>query len=373
MDESEKIRAEKLKFLVTCDLDWLVKEMDRGSFSSSFAPRPQSALASLRAPIAKFLHSIEGVTHDEVIGNEAAHTALREALEAHKHRRLYEYYNMKPCKGVLLWGPPGCGKTMFGKLAANLVRQQSTAANEFMLINATELQSMWVGETEKTIRAIFAYAREYEKTHGVPLVIFIDEADAVFPPRETAMRFEISNVSTFLSMLDGVAGSSGAFLILATNRPEHIDEALLRDGRIDRKIKVERPNLEAANTILFRALTGLPLQTGYHPGHVIDYLVHPQHVVAPVKPVFPNGETREHTFTLAHLISGAMIVGLVNRAKGIAFRRDLEERSLTGISLADFKQAVDELLHENRGLNHSYAFNEYVEAFNKREALSRAN
>ena len=123
---------------------------------------------------------------------------------------------------------------------------------ELILINGPEVQSPWVGETEKVIRHIFEYASVYHRRHGHQLIIFIDEADSLLMSRDGSPSWNVSNVSTFLSKMDGLE-DNGAFVMLASNRPDAIDEALLRDGRCDRKIRVSRPTVENAAEIFERA------------------------------------------------------------------------------------------------------------------------
>ena len=293
-----------------------------------------------------------------IIGNERAREALMEAIEHPiKHRDLFAQYGHPVSHGVLLYGPPGCGKTMFGKAAASALARLHNREVELLSIAGPSIQSSYVGETEQTIRNIFAYPRAYKQHHGHQLVIFIDEADAILPSRKSAYRFEISNVSTFLTEMDGL-GENGAFVILATNRPEALDEALLRDGRCDRKIKVERPSYDAAIAIAAQQMVGQKWANMLSPASLIEYLFDPLHLIESVTHA-PSG--RSHHFTLAHTVSGAMIVGLVARAKAIAMRRDMTSGKFSGLQLSDLREAVDEQLREARGMNHDYAMQEFIE------------
>lgn len=299
---------------------------------------------------------------DDVVGNEAARTALVEAIEAPvQHAELYAHYGQKPLKGVMLHGPPGCGKTMFGKAAASVIGRLHGQKALLIKINGPEIQSPYVGVTEQIIRDIFAFARIYAKEKGHPLTIFIDEADAILPSRSGRVAgYEMSNVATFLAEMDGLEGS-GAFVILATNRPEAIDAALLRDGRCDRKIKVERPSREAARQILRKGLATAPI------GGELDELVSGalqhfysrDHVLGQFR-IGRGKEAEDHPFHLHRIVNGAMLVGLVERAKAIAFRRDLAAGSRSGIVLDDIKTAIDTVLVENRGMDHAYAVQEFV-------------
>ena len=208
------------------------------------------AYNSAREAVEDFIYPVSSsIDWSDVIGNDEAKQALLEAVEARvRNADLYSFYGMAAPRGCLLWGPPGCGKTMFAKAAASALAKLHGNDSEMLLVNGTSLQSMWVGETEKKIRAFFEFARAYRAKHGRSLVIFIDEADAILPSRNGSVaRFEISNVSTFLAEMDGLK-ENAAYVILATNRPEAIDEAILRDGRVSHKVKVERPTFSERAT-----------------------------------------------------------------------------------------------------------------------------
>jgi len=299
---------------------------------------------------------------DDVVGNEAARTALVEAIEAPvKHAELYRHYGQKPLKGVMLHGPPGCGKTMFGKAAASVIGRLHGTKALLIRINGPEIQSPYVGVTEQIIRDIFAFARIYAKEKGHPLTIFIDEADAILPSRSGRIAgFEMSNVATFLAEMDGLEGS-GAFVILATNRPEAIDAALLRDGRCDRKIKVERPSREAARVILSKGLGAAPIAGDLVEivAGALQHFYSTEHVLGSFR-IGRGKEAEDHAFHLHRIVNGAMLVGLVERAKAIAFRRDLAAGAPSGIGLDDIKAAIGAVLEENRGMDHSYAMQEFL-------------
>ncbi|WP_375454837.1 AAA family ATPase [uncultured Methylobacterium sp.] len=368
-----------------------------GNFAaqSNFRPgdRLQAEERRLREPVERYLlMARHGVAWDDVVGNETARQHLVEAIEHPiKHRELYAHYGKKPTKGVLLYGPPGCGKTMFGKAAASVLAElhgRTDGEASLLSIKGPEIQSPYVGVTEEIIRAVFAYARAYRDLHRHPLVVFIDEADAILPSRDgagrrRAMAFEESNVATFLTEMDGLE-ESGALVILATNRPDAIDAAILRDGRCDRKIKVERPDRAAAGTILVRALRAVPVEVRTAPRivelrggdgsslgcHPSDMRRLPEDEVRAALAreaadlVFAPDATIAHLATdqgpavlrLADIVNGAMLVGIVEQAKGNAFRRDLAAGGPPGgITAQDLARAVESVVEQNRGLNHHAA------------------
>lgn len=314
-------------------------------------------LSAAREKVQKYIvEPAYGVAWDDVVGNIDARTALLDAIEGpKKNKAMYEKYGIKPAKGVLLYGPPGCGKTMFGKAAASALGSLYGSRTELLVINGAEIQSAYVGETEKVIGNIFAYARAFKKSKGFPLVIFIDEADAILPSRERSYRYEATQVARFLTEIDGM-NENGAFVILATNRPDDMDEALLRDGRCDRKIRVNRPTYEDAKILAHKAIEGKPWNAA-KADDLVDYLFDATHLLRALE----NAElgTRHH-FLLSHIVSGAMIVGLVERAKMYAMKRELDGGE-AGVSRADFISAVDAALMENKGLSHDYALREFVE------------
>lgn len=202
-----------------------------------------------------------GVTWDSIGGQEEAKEAFREAIELpFKSPEIFKAYNKQPMKGVLLSGPPGCGKTMLGKAAATAI-QKMTGAKEsgFLYIKGPEILDPYVGVAEAAVRKIFLRAREHKANTGSPAVVFIDEADAILGKRGGHHSFmEKTIVPAFLTEMDGME-ESGALIILATNRPDTLDPAVIRDGRIDRKIAVTRPTLDDSADIFRLYLKDVPL------------------------------------------------------------------------------------------------------------------
>lgn len=318
-----------------------------------------------REPIEKFLLKTDHqIDWSDVVGNEDAHKAMIEAIEFPvKHKGLYAFYGKRPTKGVLLKGPPGCGKTMFGKAAASiLAKMHGTKAPSMISVKATELQQPFVGQTERLIRQIFAYARAFKALHGHQLVVFIDEADAILPSRDgvggrRALPWEESNVSTFLTEMDGLE-ESGALVILATNRPHAIDVALLRDGRCDRQITVRRPTETAARVIFAKCLEAAPVigdKTSLVDLAMFEFF-------SPLRHLMKVKTSRGTDYlNLGHTVSGAMMVGLVERAKASAFHRDIAGGTQTGITDADILAAIDTLTEEARGKPDIYALQDLAE------------
>lgn len=344
---------------------------------------PAVAAAPINAQLKKLRAEIEDMilttphdaTWDEFIGNDEAKQAIIEAIEASTtHKEIYDFYQMKPSKGVVLMGPPGCGKTMLGKLAASALSRIHGKAAEVLITK--DLESPFIGVTEQKITAIFAYAREYQKIHGFQLVIFIDEADTMLPQRGTSGKWKDSTVNTFLSEMDGLE-ANGAFVILASNRAEMIDEALMRDGRCSRKIKVVRPGYMEGKAMIYGSLRDAPLDhslmsmVGGHneiANQILDYLVHPARHLTTFKAMnVVTDEMREVSITLAHIMNGAMLTTLVERAKHYAFRRDIASGGKSGITMLDLTSAVDELVRDNKDLPHRYAAMEIMEEMQLRE------
>lgn len=354
--EMQRADAQREMYERAARLAGLTNPFRNVSFDPAENAAPSDPLASFREPVAKWLRTVgTAVSWSDVVGNQTARDELREAIEAATlNAETYAFYDMTPPKGVLLYGPPGCGKTMFAKAAVNAL-----GGDEYILINGDELQAKWVGETEEHIRNIFTYAREYRKHHGKPLLIFIDEADAMLPPRgEHLAQWRNGQIAQVLTELDGL-NSLGAFVVLATNRPDSIDQALLRDGRIDRKVKIARPDRAAAETILRNAI-GSPRWLPSQPdvAQIIDRLWSNDYLIQEL--TNPQSGTT-HRFLLSHIMNGAMLVGLVGRAKSLAFRRDVAGHTTSGVTQDDFLIACDLLFAENQPLNHAYAMREFVE------------
>lgn len=353
-------------------------------FTATSQNRPPHSYLQAREAVKQFILEVNHDTAwNDVIGNDEARAALIEAIEEPKNNPdLYKFYGMTPPKGVLLYGPPGCGKTMFAKASAAAVSRVYGAKAEVMVINGPAIQSPYVGRTEETIRTIFAYAREYQAFHKHPLTVFLDEAEVLFPDRTGRTRhvhsWEESQVAQFLSEMDGL-NSFGAFVILATNRPEAIDEALLRDGRCDRKIKVNPPTKNAVEHIVRKSFAGVPMsadiedivmtatESFFSPyfvlqeGHIISGMISEATGIT-IKDTAVN-------FCLEHIVSGAMVTGLSRRARSRAFTRDKTTGKREGIKVEDVLDSVREIFEENKTLEHSFALQDFIDSLNVREMV----
>lgn len=339
--------------------------------------KPPKSYIKAKEAVESWLIEPQEQSFEDIVGNEEALGQIRDAIEAPiKFKELYEAYGMKMPKGALLRGPPGCGKTMFARAAASEIRKLygGDKGTVFLAIKGTQLQSPYVGITETYIQQIFLFAREYKKWHGHPLLIFIDEAEVLLPDRTGRVRrvssWEEAQVATFIAEMDGVE-ESGAFVMLASNRAEVIDEAVLRDGRVDFKVTIKRPTVEAAEIILTRHfdkvliksetkehLVFAALESLYDPAKVImEY-----HALGIDFQAEKIKELKHKHFCLEHIISGSMLVSIPARATGLAFRRDKETPGvITGVTTMDVINAINNLFEENRFLEHSYALSEFRE------------
>ena len=258
---------------------------------------------------------------DEIGGNVRAKRELKEAVDMIRGGpEVFKAYQAKPPKGVLLYGPPGCGKTMLGKAVATELNSDG-----FIYVKAPELLNRYVGATEERIRAIFNSARTHKVRTGQTAVVFIDEADAILQRRGSGVssNMEKTIVPSFLTEMDGLDESS-AMVILATNRADTLDPAVTREGRIDIRILIDRPDPKDFATIVRGYLKGLPLAADAEK-MAIDIAAC----------VFENPKLRDR-------VSGAMAATLVANAKKVAIRRDVAKKKVTGITMDDIHVAMNE-------------------------------
>ena len=314
---------------------------------------------------AYYLEEIPDLPWNKIGGQEEAIQAIKDTIEMPVlHPALFERFQYSTPKGFLLYGPPGCGKTRIGKATAYNLALRAQLEGDlnmkqcFMHIKGPEILNMWLGESERQVREIFSRAREKRKEGYLP-VVFIDEAESILGTRRAMRAHNISNtvVPMFCAEMDGIESLQDVVLILASNRPDLIDPAILRPGRIDRKIKVKRPGKDDASEILKIYLTpDLPIDTsGMDESNVstIDRCVNEM-----VDEIFARrDDTRFLGVTLrsgrkeilhrGDLCSGAVLESIVRRAKEYAILRSIASGSDEGISLEDLMSAVATEYAEN--------------------------
>lgn len=312
------------------------------------------------------------VPWDSVGGCEEAKNALIDLVELpFAYPEVYKYYNKKMPKGGLLYGPPGCGKTMLGKatytsLCSRFGKQ--AMGSGWIYVKGPELLNMWLGNTEANIRELFIRGQRHFELTGVPAVMFIDEAEAILGERgkHAGGDYERHCVPMFLSEMDGLQASN-VVVLLATNRPEMLDPALVRHGRIDRHIKVPRPTINTAAEIFHVHLKGVPLyQTDAKTvvAMTTAEMFSKQYVLYRiVEKVSLNGHQhqKEHIFCLKDAINGAMIASVVEQASNMAMKRDMTNKTRHGVGLEDFAKAVQTVYRGQRDQNHKFDIEDFVD------------
>ncbi|MEE1823692.1 proteasome ATPase, partial [Streptomyces sp. BE20] len=317
------------------------------------------------------LEEVPDIDYRQIGGLANQIELIRDAVELpYLHADLFKEYELRPPKGVLLYGPPGCGKTLIAKAVANSLAKKVAEVtgrpqgkSYFLNIKGPELLNKYVGETERQIRLVFQRARE-KASEGTPVIVFFDEMESLFRTRGSGVSSDVENtiVPQLLAEIDGVEGLENVIVIGASNREDMIDPAILRPGRLDVKIKIERPDAEAAKDIFSKYLKGsLP----FHPD---DLKEHDGSVGATVEAMIQSvvermySETEENRFlevTYANgdkevlyfkdFNSGAMIQNIVDRAKKMAIKAFLD--------------------HGQRGLRVAHLLNACVDEFKENEDL----
>jgi proteasome-associated ATPase len=335
---------------------------------------PRSGYVLERLPKAEvedlLLEEVPHITYEDIGGLARQIEQIQDALELpYAYADYFREHQLAPPKGVLLYGPPGCGKTLIAKAVANsLARRLAERTGRevkgyFLNVKGPELLNKYVGETERKIREIFARAREKAAT-GTPVVVFFDEMESLFRTRGSGISSDIEAtiVPQFLAELDGVEGLSNVIVIGASNRQDLIDPAVLRPGRFDVKIKVDRPTKEAARDICAKYLTpALPLAAAEVAAHQGDRAATAAALIAAAtEALFATSEAHrfleityasgeKETLYFKDFVSGALIEGVCTRAKKLAVKRMIGTGQ-KGLTTGDLLAAVQEEFTANEDL-----------------------
>jgi proteasome-associated ATPase len=337
---------------------------------------PRSGLLLEKIPKAEveelILEEVPDIEYEDVGGLGPQIEAIIDAVELpFLHRALFEEYKLPAPKGILLYGPPGCGKTMIAKAVANSLSKKVSqvtglpaARSYFLNIKGPELLNKYVGETERQIRLVFQRARE-KSEEGVPVIVFFDEMDSLFRTRGTGISSDMEStiVPQLLAEIDGVETLKNVIVIGASNREDLIDPAILRAGRLDVKIKIERPNEEAALEIFGRYFTtDLPISSRTIDEHgggdrdkaiqailerTVEAMYRTDDANRFLEVTYQNGDKEIMYFK--DFASGAMIENIVRRAKKLAIKRQIAEGE-RGIELEDLLASIQQEFKEHEDL-----------------------
>ncbi|MFG2331951.1 proteasome ATPase [Streptomyces sp. NPDC048604] len=317
------------------------------------------------------LEEVPDVDYGKIGGLGDQIELIRDAVELpYLYPDLFKEHELRPPKGILLYGPPGCGKTLIAKAVANSLAKkvaevtgQPAGKSYFLNIKGPELLNKYVGETERHIRLVFQRARE-KASEGTPVIVFFDEMESLFRTRGSGVSSDVENtiVPQLLAEIDGVEGLENVIVIGASNREDMIDPAILRPGRLDVKIKIERPDAEAARDIFAKYLTAsLPLHSddvAEHGGSkdaaaigMIQSVVEKMYAESEenrfLEVTYANGD--KEVLYFKDFNSGAMIQNIVDRAKKMAIKAFLDHNQ-KGLRVSHLLQACVDEFKENEDL-----------------------
>jgi len=317
------------------------------------------------------LEEVPDIDYTDIGGLSSQIEQIRDAVELpFLHAELFREHQLRPPKGILLYGPPGCGKTLIAKAVANSLAKQvakvrgdsEKGRSYFLNIKGPELLNKYVGETERHIRLVFQRARE-KASEGTPVIVFFDEMDSIFRTRGSGVSSDVENtiVPQLLSEIDGVEGLENVIVIGASNREDMIDPAILRPGRLDVKIKIERPDAEAARDIFGKyILPTLPIHAddlAEHGGsteatvnamiqHTVERMYSESEENRFLEVTYANGD--KETLYFKDFNSGAMIQNIVDRGKKMAIKdflttgqRGLRVQHLLAACVDEFRENED--------------------------------
>jgi proteasome-associated ATPase len=357
--------------------DELVGERLRAGDSMLMDPRTGLLLERLPRPEVEelVLEEVPDISYDDVGGLDDQIEAITDAVELpFVHRDLFIEHELPAPKGILLYGPPGCGKTLIAKAVANSLAKKvaevtadAKTRSYFLNIKGPELLNKYVGETERQIRLVFQRARE-KSEEGVPVIVFFDEMDSLFRTRGSGISSDMEStvVPQLLAEIDGVEALKNVIVIGASNREDLIDPAILRPGRLDVKIKIERPDEAAAGQIFARYLTpDLPLDAGEvdslgggdrHKAvrvmieRTVEEMYRDDEENRFIEVTYQNGDKEVMYFK--DFASGAMIENIVRRAKKLSIKRQIAKKG-KGIRLDDLLVSIRQEYKEHEDLPNS--------------------
>ncbi|BAN02923.1 proteasome ATPase [Ilumatobacter coccineus] len=307
------------------------------------------------------LEEVPDISYSDIGGLDSQIESIADAVELpFLHHDLFAEHRLPAPKGILLYGPPGCGKTLIAKAVANSLANkvaeqvgEGKGRSYFINIKGPELLNKYVGETERQIRLVFQRARE-KSDEGWPVIVFFDEMDSMFRTRGSGISSDMEStiVPQLLAEIDGVEGLTNVIVIGATNREDLIDPAILRPGRLDVKIKIERPDAEAAKSIFANYLTDeIPIAEGYDVPTMIDETVAEMYrddeANRFLEVTYQNGD--KEILYYKDFASGAMIENIVRRAKKLAIKRVIGGGA-RGVKTQDLLDSIKQEYKEHEDL-----------------------